>query len=223
MTSHFAGIVDFIGAHPHYALTAIFLLALSEAIPMIGTFVPGSTLIIGICALATGAHVNPWPLLGAAVIGAIFGDGLSFWLGRRYHREILLCWPLNRYPQFIDRSETFIKTYGGASVFLARFIAVVRAFVPLVAGILGMSSRQFYAVNILSALAWAPAHVFPGVLLGMALKLAGLSPGWLAIILIVGLIALSTAGHALRSYLNRHHFPASLILPIREASGAIYK
>jgi membrane protein DedA with SNARE-associated domain len=126
MTSYFAGIVDFIGGHPHYALTAILLLALSEAIPVIGTVVPGSTLIIGICALATGAHVNPWPLLGAAIVGAIFGDGLSFWLGRRYHREILLRWPLNRYPQFIDRSEAFIKTYGGGSVFLARFIAVVR-------------------------------------------------------------------------------------------------
>ena len=209
MTSYFAGIVDFIGGHPHYALTAIFLLALSEAIPVIGTVVPGSTLIIGICALAAGAHVNPWPLLGAAIVGAIFGDGLSFWLGRRYHREILQRWPLNRYPQFIDRSEAFIKTYGGASVFLARFIAVVRAFVPLVAGILGMSSRQFYAFNILSALAWAPAHVFPGVLLGVVLNLAGLSPGQLAFLLIVGLIAVSAAGQALRSYLNRHPFPAS--------------
>ena len=177
---------------------------------MIGTVVPGSTLIIGICALATGADVNPWPLLGAAIVGAIFGDGLSFWLGRRYHREILLRWPLNRYPQFVGRSEAFIKTYGSASVFLARFIAVVRAFVPLVAGILAMSSRQFYAFNILLALAWAPAHVFPGVLLGMALNVAGLSPGRLAILLIVGLIAVSAASHALRSYLNRHPFPARL-------------
>jgi membrane protein DedA with SNARE-associated domain len=150
MTSYF-GIVDFIGGHPHYALTAIFLLALSEAVPVVGTVVPGSTLIIGICALATGAHVNPWPLLGAAIVGAIFGDGLSFWLGHRYRRELLLRWPLNRYPQVIARSEAFIKTYGAASVFLARFIAVVRAFVPLVAGILGMSSRRFYAANILSA------------------------------------------------------------------------
>jgi membrane protein DedA with SNARE-associated domain len=208
MMSYFAGIVDFIDGHPHYALIAIFLLALSEAIPVIGTIVPGSTLIIGICALATGAHVNTWPLLGAAILGAIFGDGLSFWLGRRYHREILLHWPLNRYPQFVDRSEAFVKTYGGASVFLARFIAVVRAFVPLVAGILGMSSLQFYAVNILSALAWAPAHVFPGVLLGMALDLAGLGPGHLAILIFVGLIALSAAGRALRAYIKRHPFPA---------------
>jgi hypothetical protein len=46
-------------------------------------------------------------------------------------------------------------------------------------------------------------------LLGMALNLAGLSPGQLAILLIVGLIAVSAAGQALRSYLNRHPFPAS--------------
>ena len=204
MTSYFSWIVDFVGRHPHYALTAIFLLALSEAVPVIGTVVPGSTLIIGICALATGAHVNPWPLLGAAIVGAIFGDGLSFWLGHRYNREILLRWPLNRYPRFIARSEAFIKTYGAASVFLARFIAVVRAFVPLVAGILGMSSRQFYAANILSALIWAPAHVFPGVLLGIALNLAGLSPGQLAVVLIIGLVAVSAAVRAVRSYLSWH-------------------
>ena len=66
MTLHFSQIVDFVAAHPHYALTAVFLLALSEAIPVIGTVVPGSTLIIGISALATGADVNPWLLLVAA-------------------------------------------------------------------------------------------------------------------------------------------------------------
>ena len=96
MTSYFAAVVDFVGAHPHYALAAVFLLALSEAIPVVGTVVPGSTLIIGISALATGADVNPWLLLAAALAGAISGDGLSFWLGQRYHREILLGWPLNR-------------------------------------------------------------------------------------------------------------------------------
>ena len=53
MTSYFAWIVDFVGRHPHYALTAIFLLALSQAVPVVGTVVPGSTLIIGIFALAS--------------------------------------------------------------------------------------------------------------------------------------------------------------------------
>ena len=53
MTSYFSALVDFVSAHPHYAHIAIFLLALSEAIPVVGTVVPGSTLVIGISALAT--------------------------------------------------------------------------------------------------------------------------------------------------------------------------
>jgi membrane protein DedA with SNARE-associated domain len=73
----------------------------------------------------------------------------------------------------IERSSQFISKFGAASVFLARFMAVVRAFVPLVAGIVRMSSRQFYLANILSALVWAPMHVFPGVLVGLAIALGG--------------------------------------------------
>src|SRR5450755_1049839 len=165
MTSYFSALVDFVSANPHYAHIAIFLLALSEAIPVVGTVVPGSTLVVAVSALATSADVNPWILLIAATTGAIAGDGFSFWLGQRYREKILNIWPLNRVPQLIVQSEKFITRYGVASVFLARFTAVVRAFVPLISGILQMSPRQFYAANILSAIVWAPAHVFPGVLL----------------------------------------------------------
>jgi SNARE associated Golgi protein len=94
-------------------------------------------------------------------------------LGHRYHRQILKGWPLNRFPWLIERSAQMIHKYGITSVFLARFTAVVRAFVPLLAGILRMSSRHFYVANILSALVWAPMHVFPGVLVGLAIAVGG--------------------------------------------------
>jgi membrane protein DedA with SNARE-associated domain len=188
MTSFFSTLVDFVHAHSQYTHIAIFLLALSEAIPVVGTVVPGSTLIVGISALATSANANPWLLLIAATAGAIVGDGLSFWLGQRYHREILNSWPLNKYPYLIARSERLIIEYGAASVFFARFATVVRAFVPLVAGILRMSPLQFYAANVLSALAWAPAHIFPGVLVAMALQLTIPSPEQRTILVLAGLI-----------------------------------
>jgi hypothetical protein len=63
MTSYFSALVDFVHAHSQYTHIAIFLLALSEAIPVVGTVVPGSTLIIGISALATSANGNPWLLV----------------------------------------------------------------------------------------------------------------------------------------------------------------
>jgi membrane protein DedA with SNARE-associated domain len=94
-------------------------------------------------------------------------------------------------------------------VFLARFTAVVRAFVPLV----GMPPRQFYAANVLSALTWAPAHVFPGVLLAMAISLAGASAGQLSLLIFAGLVAVSAAVGAIRFYLNRHPLPGRLRLP----------
>jgi membrane protein DedA with SNARE-associated domain len=173
MAAYFDGLVDFVAAHPQLSFLLVFFLALSEAVPVIGTVVPGSTLILAISALATTAGITPWGLLVAAVAGAIVGDGFSFWLGHRYRRQILGGWPLNRFPGLIERSAQLIRRYGIASVFLARFTAVVRAFVPLLAGILRMSTRNFYVANVLSALMWAPMHVFPGVLVGLAIAFGG--------------------------------------------------
>jgi hypothetical protein len=68
---HFERLVDFVGAHPQLSFLAVFLLALSEAVPVIGTVVRGSTLILAISALATTAGIKPWALLVAAVLGAI--------------------------------------------------------------------------------------------------------------------------------------------------------
>jgi membrane protein DedA with SNARE-associated domain len=200
---HVQGLIDFVGSHPHFAVGAVFLLALSEAIPVVGTVVPGSTMILGISALATTADINPWLLLAAAMAGAIAGDGLSFWLGQHYDVKILRAWPLNLYPQFVRRSQAFMKRYGIMSVFLARFTAVVRAFVPLLAGVLRMSSRQFYVANILSALLWAPVHVFPGVLLAIAVSSAGRSAEHLTLLAFAVLVMALTAWGLKKSWLER--------------------
>jgi membrane-associated protein len=58
MSSYLSGFIDYVGAYPQYAIIAVFLLAWSEAIPIVGTIAPGSTLIIGMSALATGADVS---------------------------------------------------------------------------------------------------------------------------------------------------------------------
>src|SRR3989440_8917730 len=83
MTFYFERLVDFVGAHPQLSFLAVFLLSLSEAVPVIGTVVPGSTLVLAISALATAAGITPWGLLVAAVGGGISGDRFSFLLGQR--------------------------------------------------------------------------------------------------------------------------------------------
>jgi membrane protein DedA with SNARE-associated domain len=203
MTAYLSDITDFIALHPHYAAWAVLLLAFSEAIPIVGTVVPGSTLIVAISALAIEADISPWLLLAAATLGAIMGDGASFWLGQRCHRQILQRWPLNQFPGLIARSEAFFDRYGAASVFLARFTAVVRAFVPLIAGIVQMPARQFYLANILSAIVWAPAHVFPGVVFGVLVSLAGARPEQIFILAVAAMLVGVAGVRAVRYFFGR--------------------
>lgn len=203
MTTLFATIAGFVGSHPYLAYAAVLLLALSESIPVVGVVVPGSAVILAISALVPAGAVTLWPLLSAAVAGAIVGDGLSFWIGHRYHREILSGWPLNRYPALIARSEAFFARHGDKSVFLARFTPGVRAFIPLLAGMLRVSPRRFYAANILSALAWAPSHVLPGVLVGASFSLFGSAAERLAVLLVLVIVLVWATIHAVRLALRR--------------------
>ncbi|MFZ5956792.1 VTT domain-containing protein [Pseudomonas knackmussii] len=175
----------FIFEHPQLTYAAVLLLALSESIPVIGAVVPGTAIIIAIAALVPSGAVTLWPLLASAVAGAVLGDGLSYWLGHRYHREILDIRPLKRYSGFLARSEQFFARHGGKSVFLARFTPGVRAFIPLMAGILKMPPGRFYTANVLSALAWAPAHIVPGVLIGASLGLLGSAAKPIAVLLVL--------------------------------------
>jgi membrane protein DedA with SNARE-associated domain len=223
MTSYFQGLVDFVEAHPQLSFVAVFLLALSEAVPVVGTVVPGSTLILAVSALATTAGMSPLALLIAAAAGAIVGDGFSFWLGHNYRRQILRGWPLNRFPRLIDRSAQLIHKYGIVSVFLARFTAVVRAFVPLLAGAMKMSTGHFYVANILSALVWAPMHVFPGVLVGWAIAFGAHSPALsLAAlgVLVLGWLAWTMIKRKTESIVDCPTAPESGTRDVRSASEA---
>jgi len=203
MTSLVSSVIEFLTAHRPVAYLAVFILALSESIPIIGVVVPGTAVILALSTLVPSGGLVLWPLLIAATLGAIAGDGLSFWLGHRYHREILGLWPLNRHPELIQRSEAFFTRHGDKSVFLARFTPGVRAFVPLLAGMLGMSVSRFYAVNIASALAWAPSHILPGVLVGATFSIFGAAARPLAILLVVLVAAGWVVLHVVRWTLRR--------------------
>ena len=198
-----SAVTALIASYPIFAYASVFLLALSECIPIVGVVVPGSAAILAISALTPTGVVRLWPLLVAATAGAIVGDGLSFWIGHSYRREILETWPLNRYPEVISRSEGFIARHGDKSIFLARFTPGVRAFIPLLAGMLGMSARRFYAANIVSALAWAPSNVLPGVIVGESLDLLGAAAKPLGILLVLLIILVWIILQAVRFTLRR--------------------
>lgn len=169
--------------HGLLAYLLVGLLAMAEAVPVVGIVVPGSVLIVGISALVPSGALGVWPLIIAAIAGAVIGDGLSFWLGRRFEDALVASWPLRRYPGLVSQAEGFFYRHGGKSVFLARFVQGPRAFIPLVAGMSDMPATRFYAFNIASALLWGTSHVIGGVALGASLHLITLIAGRLALFL----------------------------------------
>lgn len=162
-------IVEWVGAHPHLAFAAAFLLALVEAIPLAGGFVPGSTAIIAIAALLPPSLTSLGLLIAAAAAGALAGDASCYWLGRRYQRPILTHRPLQDYPHLVERGEVFIGRHGAASIVFGRFVPPVRALVPLLSGILHMPPHQFVIADLAAAALWATAHVSAGALVGHSL------------------------------------------------------
>lgn len=182
MTALIDHLLGYVSAHAALAYLTIFLAALLEAVPVLGSAIPGSTVILALSALVPGGQLRLAPVLTCAVVGAVIGDGAAFWTGHRAQRDILAAWPLSRYPGLVKQSETFFHRYGTLAVFLARFVAPVRALVPVTAGALDMPPARFYPVNIAAILLWAPAHVLPGVLAVTALHTYGgfLHPGAIA-------------------------------------------
>ena len=191
--SYLNDLIDFVSMHALSAYTAIFLAALLEAIPIFGSIIPGSTVILALSALVASGNLKLVPVLAAAFLGAVIGDGLAYLVGYRSKESVLHAWPMSKYPHLVEDSKNFFHKYGTLAVFFARFVPPVRAFVPITAGALSMPPIRFFAVNILAVGIWAPAMVLPGVLAGSAAEQWGAKAEHYALPLVGGIIVIGAA------------------------------
>jgi membrane protein DedA with SNARE-associated domain/membrane-associated phospholipid phosphatase len=199
-------LINAFSQHPVLALAAVFAAALLEAVAVIGTVIPGSSVVV-VGGVLVGLQVlDPWWAALAAVTGATLGDGMSYWLGRRYHDRLLGLWPLKRYPALLEHGQAYFARNGGKSVFLGRFFGPLRAIVPVLAGMSDMPVLQFTLMNVLSAVAWAGVHLLPGALFGASLQLAGAVSSRL-LILLLGLALTAWLGTVLLRLIHRSAWP----------------
>ncbi|HEY5972605.1 MAG TPA: bifunctional DedA family/phosphatase PAP2 family protein [Pseudoxanthomonas sp.] len=175
-----------ISAHPYAAGAVIFLIAFCDALVILGFLVPALPLLFAVGALVGLGHVNGPYALVCATLGAFVGDGLSFWIGRRWGAQLRQRWPFSRYPQWLDQGESMFRRKGMQSIFIARFIGAVRPFVPAIAGMMQMRVRRYAFPSFVACLLWSALFLAPGWILGasydavaavadsLALVLAGL-------------------------------------------------
>jgi membrane protein DedA with SNARE-associated domain/membrane-associated phospholipid phosphatase len=161
-------LLQWLNTNPELAGLATFIISAAESVAIIGTIVPGSITMTAIGTLAGAGIIPLWGTIIWAILGAIVGDGISFWMGRYFGTRLHNIWPFKNNPNVLNQGEMFVRKYGVMSVFLGRFVGPVRALVPLVAGMFGMKPLQFYVANVISAIGWAPAYMLPGIMLGAA-------------------------------------------------------
>ncbi len=189
----FQQVIDLAGAHPSWVGVLIFIFSLSEGLAIIGATLPGETVLLGIIAVASAGGGNVWMMFLWASLGAITGDGISFWMGRRYG-ETIVNWPgFRSNPALLEKGRAFIHEHGAKSIAIARFIPVIRSIVPITAGIFHMDPVRFYLANVLSAIVWAAVHVFPAAALGLAYRTLGEVSGRLAAMLLALLLLIALA------------------------------
>jgi len=145
----------------------LFAIIFLETGLVITPFLPGDSLLFVGGAAAASGILDLQLLIVTIIIGAVLGDTLNYWIGNRIGLH-LFC---ERFPnlikkEYIDRTYGFYEKYGGATIFVARFVPMVRTFAPCLAGIGTMRYHRFLFYNVLGAVAWTLSIVLGGYYLG---------------------------------------------------------
>ena len=147
-----------------WAYPAVGGLAFLETGAFVGLAIPGETAVVVGGVVASNGEVELIPLIGLVWIAATAGDLVSFLLGRRYGRALV-----ERHgkrvrldERRVRQVESFYDRHGGGAVLLGRFVGVVRAVSPFIAGSSGFALRRFLPWSIAGALAWATAFTLVG-------------------------------------------------------------
>ncbi len=166
--SHIKPFIIWLQLHPESAAAATFAICFIECLAMVGLFVPGTVIMTAIGALIGAVMLPAASTILAAILGAITGDVISFWLGSHFHERVPYMWPFKYHPKLLKKGQDFFLKHGGAGIFFGRFVGPIRPILPVVAGMMNMPTGRFLFADFCSAIVWAPTYLLPGIILGAA-------------------------------------------------------
>ncbi|MGH9164858.1 MAG: DedA family protein, partial [Acidimicrobiales bacterium] len=146
-------------------------LAALEASAFVGLLVPGELALLAGGYIAQQGHAELWAMMALAAVGAIAGDSIGYEIGRHFG-EGLQHSRLGRRVGSArwDRAASYLEKRGGRAVLVGRFVGLLRALVPALAGAARMPYRRFLAWNALGAVIWAPGTVLAGYAAGSSYR-----------------------------------------------------
>lgn len=159
----------------------VFAFTVLENVFVVGSFTPGETVVMAAAFLATPGqgHLQLWMVWTASVVGTVLGSNISYIIGRRGGRDTLLRFGRRFWisEQRINEAEEYFYHYGSKTVFMSRFAAGFKNFVPMIAGVSKMHVAYFEGWTFLGAVSYTSVMCaigwFVGENLDRALAVAG--------------------------------------------------
>ena len=165
-------LLEFVQQYGTWVYGILFAIVFAETGLVVTPFLPGDSLLFAVGALSATGVLNPWLCYVLLIGAAILGDGVNYSIGRRIGPRLLGTGDGPAFshrlinPQHVKRAHEFFELHGGKAVVLARFVPIVRTFLPFVAGAAEMYAGSFLFYNISGGIGWVTICMGAGFVFG---------------------------------------------------------
>jgi membrane-associated protein len=180
-----AHLAAFVQQHGVWVYGLLFLIVFCETGLVVTPFLPGDSLLFVTGAVAAAGGMDIVLVMATLVAAALCGDNVNYWIGRTLGLKVL-----SRFinPAHLKRTHEFYERHGGKTIILARFVPIVRTYVPFVAGLGTMPYLRYIAFCVAGALLWVVSLCLAGYWFGNIPKVKENLT-----IVILGIVALSVS------------------------------
>ena len=157
---------EFVQTHGASTYGFLFAIIFLETGVVVTPFLPGDSLLFACGALSASGALDPFVLFFLMAAAAVLGDTVNYSIGKANGPAAFTGKIRFLKREHLMRTHAFYEKHGGKTIFLARFIPIIRTFAPFVAGIGTMSYARFLAYNVVGAVAWVGGCLAAGYAFG---------------------------------------------------------
>lgn len=144
----------------------LMVIIFSETGLVVTPFLPGDSLLFATgLAVSTSTH-NIFILVALTIVAAFLGDNTNYWIGRLFGRKLFVAYPRVFKWEYLEKTEYFYGKYGPTAIVLARFVPLMRTFIPFFAGLSQMIYFQYLFFSLMSATLWVCLLTLSGYYFG---------------------------------------------------------
>lgn len=144
----------------------LFGIIFAETGFVVTPFLPGDSLIFAASTFAARGWLSPWVIFGVVTTAGVIGDAVNYSIGHYIGPRVFTEDVRFLKREYLDKAHDFFEKYGGKAVILARFMPIVRTFVPFVAGAGAMTYHRFFIYNVIGAASWVGLFTTLGFFFG---------------------------------------------------------